>query len=77
MDSNLHELEMYEEDAKWFRRIMFVNGITSIIVNAFVAVLILTKTPTQMKTYRLFLLNIAVSFFKSILNRKNTKNTLA
>lgn len=77
MDSNLHELEMYEEDAEWFRRIMFVNGITSIIVNAFVAVLILTKTPTQMKTYRLFLLNIAVSFFKGILNRKNTKNTLA
>jgi hypothetical protein len=54
------QLEIYEHDAVFFKQIMIFNGLTSIVVNGFVVWLIATKTPVQMKTYRVYLLNIVV-----------------
>lgn len=58
--------ELYEDDIQPSREIMLINGVISCAVNVFVMVLIMRKTPLQMKDYRRYLLNIAVSFVREV-----------
>jgi hypothetical protein len=55
------QLDIYEEDAEPFQLVMFINGIIAILANAFLAYLILRKTPREMNEYRWYLMNIGVS----------------